>query len=214
MNRFILISTLVALVATGAGLSHVNAVTPPFQSGEHYTLNLVGVPEGFTTKGGSGEGHRIFVPLVGDCRINLSEGDFQVTDGNCADGSDAGFELPNPDPEQDGFSSYRVYVRALGKPGGSAELNTCREDSDGTWCSTETVYVARAAGYSPSMEVTKETLTVCYDKDGDGDADRETIFSDANANYFWSYQNSGLRLAQLRFYPNTPTDISAPCPAV
>ena len=34
----------------------------------------------------------------------------------------AAFRLPNPDPDGDGTTSYSVYVRALGKPGGKATM--------------------------------------------------------------------------------------------
>lgn len=42
--------------------------------------------------------------------------------------------------------------------------------------------------------------------------DREHIFADENKDYLWKYDNNGLRLAQLRFYP-IPADISGPCPS-
>lgn len=213
MYRSTITVLAVALFATSATFAAATVPTvTELPEGEHFTLNILGkehVGAGTGKPGGS----RIFVPLWGDCRIDLSEGEFAVQDADCVNDGAAAFQLPNPDPEGDGVSSYRVYVRALGTPGGSATLNTCKEDSNGdTWCSTETVFVARAAGQSPQMDVTKETLTVCYDSDGDGDNDRETIFSDANADYFWSYENEGLRLAQLRFYPDTPTAINQPCP--
>lgn len=209
------ISILTAIVFA-LGASSAGAVTLHSAAAEAspaaFTLNLVGKEKVMPVPGDAG-GNRILVPLWGECRINLSEGDFETTDANCTDDNVAGFQLPNPDPEGDGVSSYRVYVRALAKPGGSATMNTCVEDEDGTWCSTETVFVARAAGQSPSMDVSKEALTVCHDRDGDGTYERETIFSDENAEYFWQYENSGLRLAQLKFVME-PVPINAPCPAV
>ena len=198
----------IALVAAGMGAAPTAAPVDDAQN--LFTLNLIGREREMPVPDDAG-GHRIFVPLFGDCRIDLSEGDFEVTDPNCSNGSNAAFTLPNPDPEDDGVSAYRVYVRALGKPGGSATLNSCVEDEDGTWCSSETVLVARAAGQSPSMEVSRETLTVCADRDGDGTAEREQLFDDENADYFWKYANSGMRLAQLKFVAGS-TDISGPCP--
>ncbi|HET6404578.1 MAG TPA: hypothetical protein VFH78_08015 [Candidatus Thermoplasmatota archaeon] len=203
-------ATLVAALAVALA-----AAPAPAQASDEshlFTLNLVGKERPMPVPGHDG-GHRILVPLWGECRIDLSEGDFGTTDSNCTDNGRAGFRLPNPDPESDGVSAYRVYVRALGQPGGSATLNTCVEDNDGTWCSTETVVVARVAGQSPSMDVSRETLTVCSDRDGDGTVERETIFSDENADYFWKYTNSGLRLAQLKFVAGS-ADIGGPCPAV
>lgn len=182
-------------------------------NGEHFTLNVVGKS---SIGGGVGgpSGHKIFVPIVGTCRIDLSEGDFGVGDADCVNDPRAAFTLPNPDPEDDGVSSYRIFVRALGKPGGDATFTTCFEDNGDEWCSTENVYVARAAGVSPSYDASRSLLTVCHDQDGDGDYEREQLFDEENHDYYWTYDNNGLRLAQLRFYPNTPTDISGPCPAV
>lgn len=211
MSRFLVVGSIVALLAPLGSV--VTAVPFVDVSGEHFTLNLIGkANDGFGGGAGPG-GSRIFVPLEGDCRIDLVEADdFAVTDGNCVLDGRSGFALPDPDPEDDGVASYRVYVRALATPGGSAVLSTCKEDDGKTWCSTETVTTARAAGVSPAQDVSRQTLTICADQDGDGMPEREQIFDDENAGYFWEYENAGLRLAQLRFYPNTPTDISGPCP--
>lgn len=43
------------------------------------------------------------------------------------------------------------------------------------------------------------------DADGDGKVDRYPLVSDALSSYFWSYDNQGLRLAQLRFYEVSTT---------
>jgi hypothetical protein len=39
----------------------------------------------------------------------------------------------------------------------------------------------------------------------DGIIDRVPLFSDALIGNFWAYDNQGLKLAQLRFYPCTTT---------
>jgi len=50
--------------------------------------------------------------------------------------------------------------------------------------------------------VTKQLTTVCLDTDGDGACNlRSGIFEEEAFSYFWDYDNNGLRLAQLRFYP-------------
>jgi hypothetical protein len=200
------------LLVTGMPMTGA-ALDDPLATGSHFTLNVLGKEKVGAGTGDKVGGSKIFVPLHGNCRIDLSEGGFQVQDADCVNDPRAAFRLPNPDPENTGVSHYSIYVRPLGKPGGSAVFTTCLEDEDGeTWCSTESVYVARVGGYSPSTDVSREMLTVCYDRDGDGTYEREQIFDDANRDYFWSYENSGLRLAQLRFYP-APADISGPCPA-
>ena len=40
-------------------------------------------------------------------------------------------------------------------------------------------------------------------------ANRRSLFSDALASYFWEYDNTGLKLAQLRFY-EVATTVAAP----
>src|SRR5689334_15021270 len=89
-------------------------------SGAHYNLNIIGVPKDKSADMTGDNGHRIFVKLGGNTKINLAEGDtFQVLDANGTDGS-ASFQLPDPDPDNDGVTAYSVYARALGKPGGSS----------------------------------------------------------------------------------------------
>lgn len=176
-------------------------------SGAHYNLNIIGVPKDKTADMTGSSGHRIFVPLVGNCKINLSIGDFQVLDGNCTDGPTA-FQLPDPDPEDDGVTAYSVYARALGKPGGSAVATSCVTDAAGDeWCSTENVVLVRGTGKSSFTNVSKELLTVCIDTDGDDICDvREGLFDNSLSDYFWSYDNNGLKVAQLRFY-EIPTTV-------
>jgi hypothetical protein len=45
------------------------------------------------------------------------------------------------------------------------------------------------------------------DLDGDGSAERYPLFAEELQDYFWSYDNSGLRLIQLRFY-EVSTDVN------
>lgn len=151
--------------------------------------------------------HTIFVPLQGNCRINLAEGAYNVADGNCFDGDGANFTLPDPDPDGDGVTAYSVYARALGTPGGSAKVTTCFDENGETYCSTEVLMLVRSKGKSTFQNVSKELLSLCLDANGDGTCDtREFLFDRDLADYFWSYDNSGLRLAQLRFY-EVPTDV-------
>jgi hypothetical protein len=177
-------------------------------SGPHYNLNIIGVPKGKAADMTGSNGHRIFVPLEGNCRINLSMGDFQVLDGNCTDGP-AAFQLPNPDPENDGITTYSVYARALGKPGGNSTTTTCFDDAQtgDTYCSIYSMVLIREKGKSSFTNVSKQLLYVYVDTDGDDIVERIPLFSDAMDEYFWSYDNNGLKLAQLRFY-EIPTDVN------
>ncbi|MEK7615931.1 MAG: hypothetical protein AAB420_01850 [Patescibacteria group bacterium] len=171
-------------------------------SGSHYNLNIIGVPNGKSVSGTGSSGHRIFVPLVGSCRINLAQGDFKVLDFNCTDGSSQ-FQLPNPDPDNDGLTVYSVWARALGKPGGSSTTTTCAKDPvDGAdYCSVYSMVQVRKKGQSSFSNVSKQLLYVYADIDADGVLDRMPLFDDRLQDYYWSYDNNGMRLMQLRFYP-------------
>jgi hypothetical protein len=155
-------------------------------------------------------GRRIFVPRVGSTKINLSEGDFAVIDANGTDGT-AAFRLPNPDPDGDGTTTYSVFARALGKPGGTSKTTTCLTDSAGeTYCSVYSMVLTRGTGQSSFTNVSRDLLYVYADLDGDGTLDRTSLFSDALASYYWQYDNNGLVLAQLRFYEQIKTTVPAP----
>jgi hypothetical protein len=205
-------------------------------SGGHYNLNILGK----TTCAGDdltgSNRHTIQVLLNFDDgdnsgqllteldrrnKIFLAAGDFQVLDGNACDGDGAKFQLPaneitcnlaDPDCFNDPtFQGYYVYVRALGKPGGSATITTCAAGAgddgvlgtpdDEVICSSENVVLVRDTGRSKFSNKTKELTTIVADIDGDGLAERVGIFDDSLHTYFWDYDNQGLRLAQLRFYP-------------
>jgi hypothetical protein len=172
-------------------------------SGPHYNLNVIGVPKDKTADMTGSQGHRIFVPLAGKCKINLGEGDFQVIDGNCTDNNQASFQLPNPDPENDGTTAYSVWARALGKPGGSSTTTTCATDptTGELWCSVYNMVAVRENGKSTFTDVSKELLYIYIDLNADGVVERYNLFNSALQDYFWQYDNNGLKLLQLRFYP-------------
>lgn len=171
-------------------------------SGAHYNLNIIGVPKNKTASMSGNMGHRIFVPLYGKTKILLSEGSFQVLDANGTDANGASFQLPNPDPDGDGKTSYSVFARALGKPGGSARIVTCATDplTLEEVCSTLSYVAVRESGKSRFTNVSAELLFIYADLDGDGTDERYSLFDDRLQDYFWSYDNTGLKLLQLRFY--------------
>jgi len=136
----------------------------------------------------------------------LKEGDtFDVLDANGTDKDGASFQLPNPDPTNSGTTSYSVWSRALGKPGGDSTTTTCFTDTTGTWCSFYHMILVRSTGQSKFTDVSKDLLYVYADTDGDGTLERYPLFSDEMASYFWEYDNNGLKLAQLRFYEVSST---------
>jgi hypothetical protein len=185
-------------------------------SGAHYSLNLIGVKDKSAEMTGA-NGHVIFVPLWGNAKIKLTEGDYQVLDANGTDADGAAFQLPNPDPDGDGVTAYSVFIRALGKPGGKATIQSCYTFNGEEWCAVdfaggvEPVTVERTRGQQKFENVSKDLLfvDVCVEFDAvTGDClevDQIALFSDDNLGYLWSYDNKGLRLAQLRFY-EIPTE--------
>jgi hypothetical protein len=225
----------VGLVAPGRVLAGNGA-----PSGAHYNLNIIGHTHcsGDDLKGtnrhviqvllnfndGSQNGQPAST-LDRRNKVFLSEGEFQVLDGNACDGDGAAFQLPanpftcpaddpsclNTDPT---FQEYRVYARALGSPKNnpSARITTCAVDpgldetfdtsDDVLVCSTENVVLVREKGKSSFTNVTKQLTTLCLDTDGNTVCDtRLGIFDSSLEGYFWDYDNNGLHLAQLRFYP-------------
>lgn len=175
-------------------------------SGPHYNLNIIGVPKDKTADMTGNQGHRIFVKLWGKSKIWLAEGeDFQVLDANGTDADGARFQMPDPFPYDDLVTTYVVYARALGMPGGWAYATTCYEDEFGeVVCSADTLELRRTHGKQKFENVSKELLTLWIDTDGDEVPDtRVGLFDEEAYQYFWDYDNNGLKLAQLRFYPIT-----------
>lgn len=187
-------------------------------NGAHYNLNIIGVPKDKNPDMSNNSGHRISVPLESSAKIYLSEGEFAVLDANGTDGV-AEFQLPLPaecygtkDPVTGDIVTpttctvrYTVWIRALGKPGGSADMYTCIEDPDlpgGYMCSDPAwwVEVTRSRGKSTFTNVSRELLFVSADVDADGKIEHVQIFDPLFDDYYWQYDNYGLKLAQLRYY--------------
>lgn len=221
MHKLLVLCTALMILAVMVGCSDqpasdqtsltIPVLTPQgngFPSGAHYNLNIIGVSKDKKADMTGNHGHRIFVKLYGNTKINLAEGDdFQVLDANGTDGS-ALFQLPNPDPDNDGVTEYSVYARALGKPGGSSTTTTCAEDADGnTFCSSESLVLVRDKGKSTGRNVSRELLYIYADIDGDDQVERVPLFDDRLQDYYWNYDNNGLKLAQFRFY-EIPTDVN------
>ena len=199
-------------------------------SGSHYNLNIIGhnncpgddlkgtnrhVIDVFLNFHDGSQNGQTATTLDKTNKIFLAPGDFQVLDGNACDSDGAKFQLPtdpftcpatdpaclNTDPT---FQNYLVYARALGKPGGHSEITTCATDpaTGEIVCSTENVMLVRAKGQSKFKNYTKELTTLCLDTDTTPGCDtRVGIFDGTYQGFFWDYDNFGLRLAQLRFYP-------------
>jgi hypothetical protein len=145
---------------------------------------------------------------------------FNVLDANATDANGAAFQLP-----ADVSSSWTVYARALGKPGGKADMTTCATEAgvdgilgtadDEVICSISTLSLARRAGKSTYANVTAQLLFVTLVVDPTIDSVlaaclgvtttttvQVPLFNECLQNYFWNYDNQGLKNLSLRFYPN------------
>lgn len=196
-------------------------------SGPHYDLNIIGVSNPKDAPMTNSNRHTIFVALGKKNSVTtdiwLTPGPFQVCDGNGFDQATdcsgnpiqvpgntakqlgAVFQLPcdsvtntsvdNPCASGTYTTGYYIYARALGTPYGSADVTTCAYDSTGTLvCSTNNHVFMRFKSKSSFIDVTSllttiVTATTSYE-----------IFSPLLQDYFWQYDNNGLKLLQLRFY--------------
>jgi hypothetical protein len=73
--------------------------------------------------------------------------------------------------------------------------------------------LVRGTGQSKFTNVSKELLYVYYCDSGSGSGSgsivRDSLFANPLADYYWQYDNNGLKLAQLRFYPCVQTTVPA-----
>lgn len=202
-------------------------------SGPHYNLNIIGVSKDKTAEMTGTSGHTIFVPLWGKANIWLCNSsnptsecyglEFAVLDRNGTDNNGATFALPAPDPDNNGTTDYSVFARALGNPEGYSLTRTCLVEDPGAdgivgtaddvlECSELILTLDASERPQKFQNVSKYLLYVYADIDDDGDLERVPLFGDGFEDFFWEYDNHGLRLAQLRFYPCSSTVPSATDP--
>lgn len=141
---------------------------------------------------------------------------FSVLDANATDSNGGLFQLP-----ADVSTGWTVWARALGTPGGSAIQTTCASSFIDTvagqiFCSDQSAMYFRTTGKSSFTNVTSTllfmTVTVdstvtpglaaCLSVSGIQSV-TVSLFNSCFENYFWNYDNNGLKLLQLRFYPAT-----------
>jgi hypothetical protein len=177
-------------------------------SGYHFNLNLIGKDKTDILPNDDNNGHRIFVNLYKKSRIYLEEGPFEVIDADATDGK-AVFQLPKPENQYDAEGNYlapgayEVWIRPLGKPGGNGIITTCATDPDTgeEICSTDNVILVREKGKSTFGDVTKQLTTVTYYDTILEKYITVDIFDEQFEDYFWGFDNNGLKIVQLRFYP-------------
>ena len=200
-------------------------------NGPHYNLNIIGVENPKkNTKMDNSNRHTIFVDLGRSGTVTtdiwLKQGEFQVCDGNGFDEAydcngvqiknyyGATFQLPcNQNVPADEVCAgtqeyYEVWVRALGKPGGQAWITLCAYDTvDEAWeCNSNNVFVVRnIGGGTPHWSEVTNDLTMFTDPSGDNAGHKVPLFYSDYEDWYWEYDNHGLKLAQIRFY-EVPTE--------
>lgn len=158
--------------------------------------------------------------------IYLCQGDtFQVLDGNGCDAAmgcglsgktGAVFQLPCDLYAPDGTitnctagnesATYCVFAEALGTPGGSATITTCATDTgtNTVVCSTANAVLVRNASKPVVKNVTDALTTLTCNSTTCPNLCGSTctfeIFSTGFEDFFWQYDNNGLKNAQVRFY--------------
>ena len=146
---------------------------------------------------------------------------FQVLDANATDASGALFQLP-----ADVSATWTVWARALGKPGGSSKTTTCATvtvtdpvtlvTTQEVICSMGTLTMTRTKGKQSFTNVSADLLFITITVDPTTNLALATclgvttttqvavaLFNGCLQDYFWNYQNDGLKLLQLRFYPGS-----------
>lgn len=223
MKRFVLFSaclSIAMMVSSSAWAGEGNGVP----SGAHYNLNIIGVKNPKSVDFDGGSGHRIFVELgskdeTRSTSIYLLEGDFAVLDANGTDGR-AVFQLPNPDPENDGVTAYSVYLRILGTPNGKVKIGTAATDPyDGSQVVSDRQVVMVRTGQSKTNKfsnMSEQLLYIYADVWNEATQSYEymrvPLFSPLLQDYLWIYDSNGAKIVQFRFY-EVPTTVSDPVPA-
>ena len=205
-------TVLAAMTATAAAAAQKASTGNGAPSGSHFNLNIIGVAHGKNPNMAKGGGDVIFVGLgtssdAVTTKILLSQAadsEFTVIDKNGTDG-EASFALPAP-------GTYTVWARALGTPGGQSKIATCATFIDPTTltstilCSTDNEVFVRGKGKSSFRDVTSALTTISLVPGSAAELACGTptvsLFATCLQDFLWQYDNNGLRLLQVRFYPN------------
>jgi hypothetical protein len=191
-------------------------------NGTHYNLNIIGVPHDKTVPDMTGSNrHVIFVPLESGADVArqvsvfyVAGDQFRVLDGNATNDNVATIMVPS---EPAGDLCYNVWATALGKPNGNAVVGAqCVIDGLLGSCTDALLLggfqLERKKGTPKPMNISDIfRATGCIDLNASGTCDTGDlqfkgvwIFNVAQLlQYFWDYDNNGLKLMQIRFYPTT-----------
>lgn len=143
---------------------------------------------------------------------------FGVIDANATDGDGAILAVPDPCADDDPLTpctpSYSVWARTHG-PSGSATITTCATDTTigDVWCGSNGITLY--AKSRKAVDITGNLLHMTVTIDGATNTQLATclgistttsttldvfLFDRCFENYFWNYDNNGLKLLELRFY--------------
>ena len=182
MRKLSLVVTLGALLLLCAGAPLATPAEIPPGSKLAYNFNVIGYPAGKTYDGGCGEGHRIFVNREASNAqmvVHNSSTGWNIVDCNAT--SDRRALLETSDT-----GMFDVYVRILGKPGGSISIicDSLVEDAvDGdALCLVDTIDLTRGK---------KSTFTLAP----------ASFFDASLEDLLWTIgTNADFRIAQFRVY--------------
>ena len=155
---------------------------------------------------------------------NANDSEFGVIDANATDSNGALFGIPDPcdgvDSTDGCTPTYHIWARV--KAGsGSATITTCADEtgtgfdgSDDIWCGDNGVTLSKQSAFK-AVNVTDNLLNMNITIDGTVDTELATcvgtsttgtetikiyLFDQCFENYFWNYDNNGLKNVELRFY--------------
>lgn len=211
-NKLVMAVALVVMTAGAIIVANATATGNGAISGPHYNLNLIGVDKSGILPNNYDCGHVIFVNLYGKSTIWLNESNtFAVVDCDATDKDGGLFDLPAPnntynsDGTWAGPGNYTVWARAVGTPGGNGNITTCATDNTTLEqvCSLNSVLLFRTKGKQSFADVTQQLTAVTYYNATLGKNVTVDIFDPSLYGYFWSYDNNGIKVVQLRFYPTS-----------
>ena len=194
---------LSSVVLAGVGNNDKNG----FQvNGNHDTLNIIGKDK--HAEVGDSSGNTMFVLENGKTKIIMTQdtdGEFKVVDRNGLDGT-AEFNIAP--------GTYNIYARALGKPGGKVDITAYGEFEELDTTKVLLlgyVKLTREKGKPQSVNINElfyVDVELCLAVDPDtGECTEKVVYTDywvfdidELIEYYWDYDNHGLKLLQVRFY--------------
>jgi len=228
MKKLILICLAVVMVSSllGIGVAQAGVGSEIPDNGKHYNLNIIGMKNQKDADMTGSNRHTIFVPLGEDgvpksvkiyvVRNYANPDKFQVLDGNACDEDGATIAVPFEDY---GTLSFNVYATALGKPGGHAKVDATVTFEEGTYGGLlmDTFTLKRENGKGTKgpkplniSDIFRATgwIDVCGEMGVEDTCDisfnNVWVFNVPTLlEYLWDYNNEGLKLMQVRFYPTT-----------